>query len=73
MNRKMDGFYFRVERDGKWDNICFTDMTVEEINEIIGERDKDWWKSLALGLKQVINHVADQFNIVGGMADDRFD
>lgn len=25
--RDMDGVYFRVERDGKWCNICFSDRT----------------------------------------------
>lgn len=30
MNRNLDGYYFRVKRDGKWDNICWSDMTDEE-------------------------------------------
>ena len=25
--RNLDGFYLRVERDGKWVNRCFTDLT----------------------------------------------
>lgn len=27
---KMDGVFFRVERDGEWRNICYSDMTPEE-------------------------------------------
>lgn len=27
MQRNLDGVYFRVERDGKWQNICFSDLT----------------------------------------------
>ncbi len=28
--RDMDGIYFRVQRDGKWENLCFSDLTSEE-------------------------------------------
>lgn len=33
MKRKvynMDGVFFRVERDGEWRDICYSDMTPEE-------------------------------------------
>ena len=26
----LDGVYFRVKRNGKWDNICFSDLTEDE-------------------------------------------
>ena len=69
-NRELDGVYFRVERDGKWQNICFTDLTEEEIETVVGERSTEWWKSLALILKGVINDIGEQFNIVGGEEND---
>ena len=70
-NRELDGVYFRVERDGKWQNICFTDLTEEEIEGVVGERSTEWWKSLALILKGVINDIGEQFDIVGGSGDDK--
>ena len=69
-NRELDGVYFRVERDGKCQNICFTDLTEEEIETVVGERSTEWWKSLALILKGVINDIGEQFNIVGGHGDE---
>ena len=69
-NRELDGVYFRVERDGKWQNICFTDLTEEEIETVVGERSTEWWKSLALILKDVINDIGEQFAIVGGEEND---
>lgn len=27
INRELDGCYFRIQRDGKWQNICFSDLT----------------------------------------------
>ena len=29
--RNLDGAYFRVQRDGKWLNVCYSDMTDEEL------------------------------------------
>ena len=30
MNRDIDGVYFRIERDGEFQNLCFSDLTTEE-------------------------------------------
>ena len=38
MNRNLDGIYFIVKRDDKWQNICFTDLTNEEANTILEDR-----------------------------------
>ena len=73
MNRELDGVYFRVERDGKWQNICFTDLTEEEIETVVGERSIEWWKSLALILKGVINDIGEQFDIKCSRDDEEDD
>lgn len=44
--RDMDGVYFRVERDGKWGNICFSDLTKEEREHVMTGRSAEWLKSL---------------------------
>ena len=51
IKRDLDGAYFRVERNGKWKNICFTDLTNEEIETVVGDRGKEWWKSMAMHLR----------------------
>lgn len=33
MDRNLDGIYFRVNRDGRWKNSCFSDMTYPEKNK----------------------------------------
>ena len=41
IKRDLDGFYLRVNRDGKWCNLCFTDLTEEEqskwLDRLFGE------------------------------------
>ena len=42
MNRNLDGVYFRVERDGKWQNICFSDLTTSEREEVLAGKDEQY-------------------------------
>lgn len=34
----LDGIYFRVERNGKWQSLCVSDLTLEELKSVT----KDW-------------------------------
>jgi len=73
IQRNLDGVYFRVERDGKWDNVCFSDMTNEERDKIATMRAKhstleeqaQWWRSMADILADQLYDMGEQFGIVG--------
>lgn len=69
MNRNLDGVYFRVQRDGKWQNICFSDLTIEERDKVCQNHSTDWFKSLAYFLADVIKDIGDEFDIRGGLDD----
>lgn len=62
--RNLDGVYFRVEREGKWDNICFSDMTKEERNKLMENRDNEWLKSMCQILADTIANIGEQFDII---------
>lgn len=63
MDRNLDGVYFRVKRDGKWCNVCFSDMTPEERDVTIGDRSVEWWRSLAYILADCLKEIGNQFDI----------
>lgn len=65
--RELDGIYFRVKRNDKWQSICFTDMTEDEIDGMFTGRsyDADWWKSIAMHLRDCIREMGEQFDIKG--------
>ena len=48
MDRNLDGIYFRVQRDGKWGNACFSDLTQEEMERVMKNRNVDWLKSMCI-------------------------
>lgn len=68
--RDLDGVYFRVKRDGKWGNVCFSDMTHEEREELLAGRTTEWWKSLAGIMAGCLRNIGDEFGIIGGSDND---
>lgn len=63
--RNLDSIYFRVERDGKYKSLCFTDLTSEEQVACLARFDKDTLIRMCCLLSEVIRGIGDQFNIKG--------
>ena len=71
MKRNLDGVYFRVKtEDGIYDNVCFSDLTDEQQNEMMNGRDETWLKSLCKILAKTIREIGDEFDIVMGYEDE---
>jgi len=49
-----DEVFFRVERNGKWQNVCFCDLTLDEIDKVTENKSKEWWKKLALYFRDLM-------------------
>lgn len=65
MNRDIDGVYFRIERDGEFQNLCFSDLTTEERRKVMEGRSNEWLKSLCEYLGSLIREIGDKFGLVG--------
>lgn len=65
MDRKLDGVYFRIKRNEKFENICFSDLTEAEREEICKDRPAEWYKNLAYILADSLKTLGDTFDIVG--------
>lgn len=70
MNRELDGVYFRIKRNDKWDNICFSDMTENEMYEVIKDKDVVWLKSLCIILGKTLKEIGDYFDIYSGIIEE---
>ena len=68
--RELDGIYYRVERDGKWCNRCFTDLTTDEQEEMIKKYDAEGLKRMDMLLAKILRDIGDTFNIVAKDEDD---
>ena len=67
MDRKLDGVFFRVNRNGKWQNVCFSDLTDEEMDEVLESKNREWLKSLCKILGRTIKQIGDELDIVNGL------
>lgn len=70
MKRNLDGIYFRVERDGGWESLCFTDLTREEQGVILADREQAWLKGVIYHLADTIRQIGDSLDIIGGIYDE---
>lgn len=62
--RNLDNVYFRVERDGVWKNICFSDLSEEEMDKVISNFNKENLRTLCKILGITIRKMGDSFDIV---------
>ena len=70
--RNLDGVYFRVNRDGKWLNVCYSDMTEDERNTVIYDRMSDkpmdeqvgYYKRLAEIMADSLYDMGEQLGVV---------
>lgn len=53
-----------MERDRKWQDICFSDLTREEQKLMLKDKNKEWLKSLCFYLADVIKDIGDKLDIV---------
>lgn len=68
MNRELDGCYFRVQRNGKWEPICFSDLTESEREQVLAGKGEEWLKSLCCHLADRLKDIGEQFDIVNADA-----
>ena len=52
------------QRDGLWQNICFSDLTEEEMDEVMENRTEEWLRSLCKILGNTIYDIGEQLDIV---------
>ena len=67
MNRNLDGIYFRAKRDGKWCNVCFSDLSEDEMRDVLKDRNNEWLTHLCIQLGKTIKNIGDQLDLIGGV------
>ena len=72
--RNLDGVYFRVKTQNGYENICWSDLTEEQMREILNTKDRDYIVELAITIGLSLRAMGDQMDIVaqyeGDTADD---
>lgn len=69
--RNLDGIYLRIKRDGKWQAICLSDMTKEELEENLNPERGEWLKGAVIHLALTLHEIGNLFDIVGELNDEK--
>ena len=59
MNRELDCYYFRIVRDGIGQSVCFSDLTKEERDALLADKDAQFLKNLCCYLADRIQELGD--------------
>jgi len=63
MKRNLDTVYFRVKRDNKWDNVCFSDMTEAERDSVMLGQSEAWLREMCNIMANTVRNIGDQLNV----------
>ena len=63
--RNLDGIYFRVKQNDKWESICFSDLTEDEADKVLKGRTHEYLKGICKALGRTLFAIGEQFNIKG--------
>ena len=66
--RKLDRVYLRIKRNGKYQALCLSDMTKEELEENLPERS-EWLKAAVIHLALTLHEIGNLFDIVGELSE----
>lgn len=61
--RELDPVYFRVEREGKWESLCFTDLTEKEREGVMDGRQESWLRQMVAILAGSLRDLGDRLNV----------
>jgi len=65
IKRNLDGCYFRVRRGEKYEDLCFSDLTCDEQEELLKDRSPEFIVGLTLHLAKIIRQIGDEFDLRG--------
>ena len=72
--RNLDSVYFRIKINDEYKNICWSDLTEEQMRKMLRGRKKDWISELAILIGRTLRKMGDQLDIIaqyeGDTADD---
>lgn len=66
MNRDLDGLYFRVKRNNRWESVFFSYLTDEEMDVVLEGHSVEWLKSTCKILGKTIRSIGYSLDICCG-------
>jgi hypothetical protein len=65
MDRNLDGLYHRIERNGKWVNVCFSDLSYTEREKVCEGKSDEWLKTALFHMADCLRGFGDGLDVRG--------
>lgn len=59
--RNLDGYYYRVKRDDRWQSVCLSDMSDAELCEVLRFLRRKDLEAIVRGLANRLYQVGERF------------
>lgn len=69
--RNLDGIYLRIKPNGKYQSLCLSDMTKEELEANLNPEKGEWLKGAVIHLALTLHEIGNLFDIVGELSDEQ--
>ena len=63
MKRNLDLRYFPMQRDGRLQHVCFTDLTSYERDRVLYGKDAVWLERLCRDLANAVQEIGDKLDL----------
>ena len=63
MDRHLDGIYLRIERNGKFQAVCLSDMTREELEANLDPKRGEWFKGAVIHLARTLSCIGEMLDL----------
>lgn len=70
MDRHLDGIYLRIERNGKFQAVCLSDMTREELETNLDPSRGEWLKGAVIHLARTLSDIGKMLDLEAKIDDE---
>lgn len=70
MDRHLDGIYLRIERNGKFQAVCLSDMTREELETNLDPSRGEWLKGAVIHLARTLSDIGEMLDLEAKIDDE---
>lgn len=70
MDRHLDGIYLRIERNGKFQAVCLSDMTREELEANLDPSRGEWLKGAVIHLARTLSDIGKMLDLEAKIDDE---
>lgn len=64
IQRHLDCTRFKMKRNDKWYDLCFTDLTIDERNEVMNRSGEELLRDMCHIMAVYLRALGDEFDVV---------